>query len=333
MRSESGLSRVSSSPILPSPPPLLWADMSLPDLIPPSRATQNATLATLNSTNPAYLASLISTASDVVRGATHRDFSQTSYSEYYSGGIYIREPLRLRQFPVIEIIRVAANPRPALLVQNVDAGSNQRATVETTTTSLRLTRVATATPTAVDLSFATYSTIASLAAAANALGNGWSAQAIDQFANWPSADLKPLQGAATALYGGRQLELYTEDIQPFLSWPVGDLGGEEWGSQSPTGWRLDEQTGELFGRFPRGQLNIRIDYIAGFATIPQAIQEACVQLVMDLYNAGLVNNTLKKATLGAGSFELQDQTTTAVLSGKVSMLLAPYVDYSRVIFR
>jgi hypothetical protein len=156
---------------------------------------------------------------------------------------------------------------------------------------------------------------------------------IDQFANWPSADLKPLQGAATALYGGRQLELYTEDIQPFLSWPVGDAIGDEWGGQSPTGWRLDDETGELFGRFPRGQLNIRIDYTAGFATIPQAIQEACVQLVMDLYNAGLVNNTLKKATLGSGSFELQDQTTTAVLSGKVSMLLAPFVDYSRVVFR
>jgi hypothetical protein len=307
--------------------------MPLPDLITSSRATQNTTLAALNSTNPAYLASLITAASDAVRGATHRDFSQNSYSEYYSGGIYIREPLRLRQFPVIEITRVAANPRAALLVQNVDAGTNQRATVETTATALRLVRVASATPVSVDLLFATYPTIVGLAGAVNALGNGWSAQVIDQFANWPSTDLKPLQGAATALYGGRQLELYTEDIQPFLSWPVGDLWGEEWGSQSPAGWRLDDQTGELFGRFPRGQLNIRIDYVAGFATIPQAIQEACVQLVTDLYNAGLVNNTLKKATLGAGSFELKDQTSTAVLSGKVSMLLAPFVDYSRVVFR
>ncbi|HSZ56651.1 MAG TPA: hypothetical protein VK797_13370, partial [Tepidisphaeraceae bacterium] len=186
--------------------------MPLPDLITSSRATQNATLAALNTTNPAYLSSLITAASDAVRGATHRDFSQNSYTEYYSGGIYIREPLRLRQFPVIEITRVAANPRPALLVQNLDSGTNQRATVETTSTSVRLFRIAGASPTTLDLPFATYPTIASMAGAVNALGNGWSAQVIDQFANWPSADLKPLQGAATALYGGRQLELYTEDI-------------------------------------------------------------------------------------------------------------------------
>jgi len=307
--------------------------MPLPDLITNSRATQNAALASLNTSNPTYLASLITTASDLIRRVCNRDFSQTSYSEYYSGGIYIREPLRLRQFPVLEITRVASNPRPALLVQNVDAGTNQRATVETTPTSLRVTRVASANVVTTDLLFTTYTTLAAMAAAVNALGNGWSAQVIDEFANWPSADLKPLQGAATALYGGRQLELYTEDLQPFVTWPPGDPWGEEAGYQAFCGWRLDDETGEIFGRFPRGQLNVRIEYSAGFAAIPQAVQEACVQLVLDLYNAGLVNNTLKKATLGAGSFELKSETQTAALSGKVSLLLAPYVDFSKMIFR
>ena len=307
--------------------------MSLPDLITNSRAIQNATLASLNSSNPSYLASLITAASDSIRRACNRDFSQTSYTEYYSGGMYIREPLRLRQFPVLEITRVATNPRAALLVQNVDSGTNQRATVETTTTSLRVLRVASATVTTNDLLFTTYPTIASLVAAVNALGNGWSAQVIDAFANWPAADLKPLQGAVSALFGGRQLELYTEDLQPFVTWPPGDPWGEEAGYQAFCGWRLDDETGEIYGRFPRGQLNVRIDYSAGFATIPQAIQEACVQLVCDLYNAGLVNTTLKTAKLGSASFSLKDQQTTAVLSGKVSLLLAPWVDHSKLIFR
>jgi len=307
--------------------------MSLPDLITSSRATQNSSLAALNTSNPTYLASLITAASDVVRRVCNRDFSQTSYTEYYSGGIYIREPLRLRQFPVLEITRIATNPQPALLVQNVDPGSNQRATIETTTTGLRLFRMSMATPVTVDLASATYPTLSAMAGAVNSQGNGWSAQVLDQLANWPSADLKPLQGAAMALYGGRQLELYTEDLQPFVTWPPGDPWGEEAGYQSFTGWRLDDETGEVYGRFPRGQLNVRIDYSAGFATIPQAVQEACVQLVLDLYNAGLVNNTLKKATLGSGSFELKNDNQTASLSAKVSLLLAPFVDYSRVIFR
>ena len=307
--------------------------MSLPDLITVSRATQNANLASLNSANPSYLASLITAASDAIRRACNRDFSQTSYTEYYSGGIYIREALRLRQFPVLEITRVATNPRAALHVQNTDSITNQRATVETTATVLRLVRIASAAATTTDLAFATDPTIATLASAINALGVGWMATVIGEFANSPSADLKPLQGAATALQGGRDLELYTEDLQPFLTWPPGDPFGEEAGYQTLSGWRLDDETGELFGRFPRGQLNIRIDYTAGFATIPQAVEEACVQLIQDLYNAGLVNNTLKKATLGAGSFELKDEHQTPSLSGKVSVLLAPYVDYSKMIFR
>ena len=307
--------------------------MPLSDLITTSRATQNAALAALDASNPTYLASLITTASDAVRRVCGRDFTQTSYTEYYSGGIYIREPLRLRQFPVIEITRVASNPRSALRVQNTDSVSNQRATVETTPTSLRLFRVAAATPVTNDLPFTTYPTITSIASAVNALGAGWSATIVDNFANWPSADLKPLQGAATALFGGRDLELYTEDLQPFLTWPPGDPFGDEAGYQALTGWRLDDETGELFARLPRGQLNVRIDYTAGFATIPQPVQEACVQLVQDLYNAGLVNNTLKKATLGTGSFELKDERKTVSLSGKVSLLLAPYVDHSKMIFR
>ena len=307
--------------------------MSLSDLITISRATQNAALSALNASNPTYLASLITAASDAIRRVCNRDFTQSSYTEYYSGGIYIREPLRLRQFPVLEITRVASNPRSALRVQNTDSVTNQRATVETTTSSLRLFRVAAATPVANDLPFSTYPTITSLASAVNALGAGWSATIVDNFANWPSADLKPLQGAATALFGGRDLELYTEDLQPFLTWPPGDPFGDEAGYQALTGWRLDDETGELFARFPRGQLNVRIDYTAGFATIPQPVQEACVQLVQDLYNAGLVNNTLKKATLGTGSFELKDEKKTVSLSGKVSLLLAPYVDHSKMIFR
>ncbi|MDB5356540.1 MAG: hypothetical protein JWN24_2993 [Phycisphaerales bacterium] len=308
----------------------------MPDLITPSRAAQNPTLASLSAANPGYLASLLTAASDAIRRACGRDFTLCSYTEYQSGGIYIREPLRLRQFPVVEITRVACNPRPALLVQNGDGIANQRATVETTATSVRLVRIASAVATTNDLLYANYPTIASMASAINALGGGWAATVRGEFANWPSADFRPLQGAAAVLVGGRDLELYTEAVQPSAAWS--DAGGSgadgvEDYSQGAAGWRLDDETGELFGRFPRGQLNLRIDYRAGFATIPQPVQEACVQLVQDLYQAGLVNNTLKKATLGASSVELKSSTVATQLSPKVQLLLSPYRDYAKSIFR
>jgi len=168
-----------------------------------------------------------------------------------------------------------------------------------------------------------------MASAINALNAGWNATPRAGFDQWPSADLKPLQGALSVIAGGRDLELYSESIQPLAGLPFAD---EESGSFA-VGWRLDDETGELYGRFPRGQLNIRIDYRAGFATVPQPVQEACVQLAQDLYQAGLVNNSLKKATLGSSSVELKDSTATTQMSSKVQLLLAPYVDYSRVIFR
>jgi hypothetical protein len=303
------------------------------DLITLSRAIQNPTLAALNAANPGYLASLITAASDAVRQQCRREFTLQSFTEYHSGGIYLREPLRLRQYPVAEITRVAAGPLPALLVQNADCLTNQRATVETTRTSLRLVRIASAVLSTSDLLFTAYPTIATLAAAIDGLANGWSATVRGAFGNWPSADFKPLQGAVSVLNGGRDLELYSEAIQPLAAGPYA-TGEAEWdGFQCAAGWRLDEETGELFGRLPRGQLNIRIDYTAGFATIPQAIQEAAAQLVQDLYQASLVNNTLQKATLGSSSVTLKDTSSSPRLSSKVQLLLAPYTDYAKVIFR
>jgi hypothetical protein len=306
--------------------------MPLPDLITTDRAVQNATLAALQTSSPSYLASLITAASDLLRRRCNRDFVQQMYSEYYSGGINLHTPIRLRQFPVIEITRVASCPTPALRVLNSDSVTNQRATVETTSTGLNLVRVASGVVTTISLASATYPTIGAMASAIVALGAGWSATAQPQvytgdFSKWPSADFKPLQGALNVFPSGALLEVYTEDIQTLHS-----LHGDE-GNSGFCGWRLDCETGELFGRFPRGTLNIRVDYTAGFVTVPQAIQEAAVQLVQDLYQASLVNSTLKKATLGASSVELKSDTASSQMSGKVQALIAPYIDHSKMICR
>jgi hypothetical protein len=308
--------------------------MSLPDLITTDRAVQNAALAALQTSSPDYLASLITAASDIIRRRCNRAFVQNAYTEYYSGGIFQHAPIRLRQFPVLEVTRVAASPQPALRVMNLDSGTNQRATVETTASGLTLFSMASGTPTAVSLAYATYPTIGALAGAINILGSGWSATVRPQavtgdFSKWPSADFKPLQGAVSVLVGGACLEVYCEDLQPMNCWPAD--AGDDGGAWSAAGWRLDAETGELFGRFPRGQLNIRIDYSAGFVTVPQPIQEATVQLVQDLYQASLVNNTLQKATLGASSIELKSDSSTSQVSGKVQALTAPYIDHSKMI--
>jgi len=300
----------------------------LPDLITTSRATQHAALNTLNSTNPTYLASLITTASDLIRRTTHRDFSQTTYTEYHSGGIYLREPLRLRQFPVLQISRVAMSPRPALLIQNTDPVTNQRATAETTPTSLRLTRIASAIPTINDFPFTTYPTLNSIATAINSTGAGWIASTLNSLTNYPSTDLRPLQGAASALTLGTTLELYTEDCPAFSHFPPGDCDYTT--SSGNFGWRLDDETGELFAHFPRGHLNIRIDYTAGFAQVPQPVQEATVQLAQWMYQTSSIDLTRGSVRLGDAAVTFAERKT---MPKSIEILLARYVDHSKVIAR
>ena len=310
--------------------------MSLADLITTDRAVQNTALAALQSSSPAYLSSLITAASDMIRRRCNRDFVQSAYSEYYSGGVYQNAPNPAAAVPGPRGNASGEQSTAGVRVLNFDSATNQRATVETTTTGLTLFRVASGVPTSVSLAYGTYVTIGSLAAAINILGAGWSATVQPQgitgdFSKWASTDFKPLQGAVSVLVGGANLEVYSEELPRIGSW-AGDAGDQDCAGRA-AGWRLGEETGELFGRFPRGQLNIRIDYSAGFVTVPEPIQEAAVQLVQDLYQASLVNNTLKKATLGASSVELKSGTVTSQMSGKVQALIGPYIDHSKMISR
>lgn len=298
------------------------------DLITVSRATQNATLLALNTSNPAYLASLISAASAAIEQYCLRTFSQSTYSEYYDGHLYVDQPIRLRQYPVLEISRIATNPTPAILISNTGS-SVQRATIETTATGVKVVTVASGVSTATTPLYATYVTLNALAAAITAIGSGFTAT-VQTAPNinlglFPSADLAPLQGAMTTIGGnGAYLYVYLEDLQPFSFTSDYGFGG---GLSSRYGWRLDDAAGQIHGRFPRGTRNLRIDYTAGYATIPQDIQEACVSLVQHRYQTSQVNSALKSAQLGNASFVIADLKK---IPGDVMQVLNYYRDGSKI---
>ena len=305
--------------------------MALADLVTSSRAQQNATLQALGRSNPAYLASLITAASNAIRRFCNRDFTSNSYSEYYDGGIYNREPLKLRQYPVSEISRVATMQN-CLLIQN-GGGTYQRAVVETLATGdFQITTVAMGVQAVTQLLAATYTTVGAMAAAINALGHGWGTTVLagpaGAYNNFPTTDLKPLQGAASALVGGCWLEI-AEDWYGWNSgaiWPDDRL--EDAGGVAPF-WRLDKDTGEVQARLPRGRLNIRIDYTAGFSAVPDAVIEATVQLVQWTYQMSAQNLAMKSVKLGDFGYTLED-------SGKwpatVRNMLATFKDYSRLVY-
>lgn len=298
------------------------------DLITSDRAARLTQLAALNSSNPTYLASLITAASRQIEKYCHRHFPQTSYQEYFSGPAYPYDALMLKNYPVIEIDRIATCPVSVLLVQNTDNTTNQRATVATSSTGLNLVRVASAVKSTSTLLYSDYPTITQLAGAIAGLGNGWTTQVTNSYGSYPSADLRPLQGAATALQNGAMLELYTEDLPNWGGSFVVCDPAFGWIGDGP-GWRLDAESGVLVGQFPAGRQNIRVDYTAGYAEIPDDLQEACAQHVLDLYNGSITNGNLSDVRLGNYRYSI-DQVNRHSFSAKVQALLNPYIAHSNL---
>ena len=303
--------------------------MTLPDLIDINRAKLNSTLASLALPQ---LDALLNAAQGAVRDYTQNGISLGTYTQYSSGGIYIREPLLLRHDPVVQITRIATNPLSALQVQNTDQINNQRATIATDDPGTGLIGnvilywVASAVASQQSLAVTTYPTLAQMATAINAVGHGWAASVMSaptiNFNQYPSSDLRPLQGAVTTISGSpAYLSAWVEDVSPFGSTPwFDDFYGLD-SFQGQSGWRLDSETGELYGRFPRGQLNIRVDYTAGYATVPDQVQEAVVQTMIWLYRTENLNFSVESQRLGDASTTFRQHLD---LPASIKRLLAPF---------
>jgi len=282
------------------------------DLITSARAVYNPILATLNGSSPAALAALISAASASIRGYCRRQFTAADYVEYHDGWGYRlgeAQAILLAERPVTAVSRVASCPTEVLEVRNTDAAANARATVATTSTGLVLVRVASGVSSTNTLAYATYPTLSALAAAIGALGNGWEAEVLGDYALFPSADLAALQGAADARNAAARLELYVEEVN---------------------GWRLNDQAGVLLGYFPEGQRNIRVDYAAGWAEVPEDVQAACVQHCVDLYLSEQRDSSLRREGIG-GFSQYEVSRLIAGMSHKVRGMLGRYVDHSKVL--
>lgn len=307
-------------------------DQTTPDLVSQDRAMQNPTLATVYANNPGFFTSLLTAASDAIRRYCHRDFTTQSYVEYYSGTPNQRA-LRLRQFPIQSVTRIGIAV-PCIQVQNSGA-AYQRATVRTTSSGIVLFAVNSGVPVNVNLLYSAYPTVQAIGNAITALPNGWNVAiqsgSYGSFALFPSADLRVMQGATTALNGGVFLEIYEELMAlGTYGWGAGDGDEVNGGWQSGCGWRLDENTGELFAsNWPRGEQRIRVDYTAGFAEVPSAVQEATVQHAKDLYRAATLNTTLGSERLGDWSASYIQKLPP--MSGIVTGLIQRYVAPDKVI--
>jgi len=235
-----------------------------------------------DTTQDSKLTALLSAASDAIENYCERVFASDSLVEYFDGRDNWRNGyLHLKRTPVTSITRIASEPQVALTVLNANANADM-ATVQVTTTGVVLTAVVAGTSSSTTLLFANYTTINTLATAIT--NAGWTAvvaQTNPNFGTFPSTYLRQPQGALSAksapLSNGAQLMIYTRELA------VADIDYDE---------------GTIYGFFPKGFQHAEVRYVAGYATIPNAVQTACCMVVKALNDQSKNDATLQYEKLG-----------------------------------
>jgi len=89
-------------------------------------------------------------------------------------------------------------------------------------------------------------------------------------------------------------------------------------------------TTTIYCHFPRGLQNILVSYTAGYATVPEDIQEACVQVITNMYSytSSTKNPALKSESLGMYSYSRDSKADQVIFTNSVKMLLSGYIDHS-----
>lgn len=302
----------------------------------------------LSTEQSASIPALIAAASKAIVRFCRRTFWVDSFDEVRTpqAGQWDRgEPdlIQLRHFPVRSVTRVAAGRTTALTITNTSS-SNQRAYVSTvlsgdpevqqTITGLTLTRVASAVTSSSTLTFASYPTIAALAAAVVALGNGWTATVPSGADLFASADLLGPEGptgclATTAGPGGNAaaFDLFTVDVS---GWQLATASGEVrfttgMGTSYNAGpgpwwhWPMSAGLDVIPGQW---RPEVRVSYTAGYATIPDDVQQACAITVQQMYYDQVTANVIRRESMGQYSYELVAPDDSIPDSARV--LLAPY---------
>lgn len=223
----------------------------------------------------------IKAASEAIERYCNRRFALANYSQLLNttqDGYAV-----LRNFPVAYLSGVYDHLEDVLDVENTGAGVTNAA-VYTSADSLTLTHTAGGTVSSTTLSYADYPTATTMAAAVVALGSGWTATTVEDYATYPTALIWEGQHIDATAGGGC--------VQ---AWENGGIEVV-----------VDFENG-IVKHLPRYS-RIRIDYRAGFATIPEPIQQVTANLVGNMFDEkhrGIISERLGdyNYTLSATAFD------------------------------
>lgn len=260
-------------------------------LITRARAWQNLPSANQSggSADETHVDALILAATKTINKYCARTFESTLFDEIYdgSGDRY----LMLRNYPVISVQSVRSRQVAVLKVKNT-SGSNQKARVSVTSTGILLSRTSSGTVTTNTLLFSDSATISAMATAIAGVANGWTAVAVSGYENYPSADLyPPIQGAQNAAGVYCDLRQHADELSGYGIDAARGMLSRAVVATDPD-YRM--AGGPVW---PRGVANLRVQYTAGYSTVPEDVQEAAAMTVAALFRAGAREQTGPAAQL------------------------------------
>jgi hypothetical protein len=225
----------------------------------------------------ARLEILIDAASDRIESYCGRKFASRDYSEEYNGDGH--ERLRLWQGPLTAVGRVCIGRVDAIEIKGTGTAVYDASVATTSTTLTMVLRAATGNTTSTRL-FADYVTLTLLTAAATA-ETGWTATLRHTDGNWASADIIQVGAQHCLSPDSATVEVWEESHEGYdVDWDAGELIHTE-------------------GSWATGSRNIHVEYTAGYATIPDDVEQACMELVKDAFDRAKRDTTLMGETVGA----------------------------------
>ena len=232
------------------------------------------------------LEELINRASDFINRFCWRTLKSTSYSRHIYYGMGERT-LMLEQFPVTRVARVSVGRTNAFSIRNTSTDANF-ATVEVTSTKIRLIVNGGTNADDSELTLADYATIDLLITAIEALGKGWActAMATEETARKPATELliRPAMGVTAVT------QAYCEIVDDELT---------DYKLLKPSESR-NEGVIERSGIFIPNR-EYFIDYTAGYLTIPYTLEQSCLFLIKYKYDSAKRDAAMKSEKFGEGA--------------------------------
>lgn len=281
----------------------------------------------------------IRAASEIVRRYCYRRFTRGTYTEYHIPSL--EGEIKLDEFPVNQVKRLSRKLDDAVTI-TADESAFQTAYANFITedgdfsapenvkyTGLSLVGASHGVTTTANLLFSAMTTLDDLIAAVNAV-SGWTATT-DGYGAWPIGELYCDATSQGALTDGVKLRVFSQDVGPrrvdrktgFVYMGFGRFSGgfgPRWG---PAWAQFDDDGGG-----EDASEVVRVVYDAGFTTVPDAIQNATVELTRLVIDRLLIDYTLKSESIGDYSYQLNDKLLGVSIPEAIRGTLALYVGHA-----